>query len=274
MADGVNSTPIYQKSLPANARRISIPAAALGPWLAEIDDLTELKVSLRTVALLAEGTNRHGVPPSVSLDDLLDDTFLARGCDDASIRRGLAAALEQRTLLAALDRGKAHIFLNDDAGRRHLEHAALPPLSPSDILNGLTESAPIPQMPKTQPDLGRANIFSLYEKHIDPAYRHSIAEQLKAAEAEYPLSWIEDAIAVALERNATSWNYVHAILRGWLREGRYTGSTGTARRQQDQHHEHGKPGDDTAPDSRTGYLESYRRRHGRLPWESGEPNSG
>ena len=260
-------------SLPANARRIPIPAAALGPWLAEIDDPTELKATLRALALLAEGVSRRGIPPSVNLHDLLDDPFLAQGCAGANIRRGLAAALERGTMLAALDRGEAVIFLNDDAGRRHLENAALHPLSPADVLDGPAESVPIPQMPKAQPDAGRANIFALYEKHIGP-YGHSMAEQLKMAEGKYRANWIEDAFAKAAEENKRNWGYVASILQRWLREGRYTGSAGTTGRQRDQHHEHGKPGHDTAPDSRTGYLESYRRRHGRLPWESGEPDAG
>lgn len=262
-----------RKPLPVDAGRIPIPAAALGPWLAEIEDLDELKVTFRALALIAEGVSRRGAPPSVTVDDLLDDRFLAQGCGGESIRRGLAAALERGTLVATHDRGEVCIFLNDDAGQRHLERAALRPLSPADVLNGLTESASIQQMPKTQPCSGRANIFSLYEKHIDPAYRHSIAEQLKAAEEDYPLSWIEDAIEMALERNATSWNYVHAILRGWLREGRYAGSMGTASRQREQHHEHGKLGHNIAPDRRKTNLDDYRERYGRLPWEPSDGNS-
>ena len=43
-------------TLPANARRIPIPAAALSQWLADIDDIAELKVTLRALALLAERT--------------------------------------------------------------------------------------------------------------------------------------------------------------------------------------------------------------------------
>ena len=268
MAEGVDRTP-----LPANARRIPIPAAALGPWLAEIEDLTELRVTLRALALIAEETSHRGIPPSVTLHDLLDDPFLAQGYAGENIRLGLAAALTRETLVVALARGEVRVFLNDDAGRRHLEHAALRPLSPGDVLEGPAESAPIQRLPKTQPDAARANIFALYEEHIGP-YGHSIAEQLKAAEGEYPFNWIEDAFTVAAERKAVNWNYIHGILRRWLKEGRYSGASESIGQQQDQYHEHGKPGHDTAPDSRTGYLESYRRRHGRLPWESGEPTVG
>ncbi len=262
-----------QAHLPAGARWIPIPAAALSSWLADIADPAELKVTLRAVALLAEGTNRRGVPPSVSLDDLLCDTFLTRGCDGESIRPGLAAALERGTLLAAQAGGEVRVFLNDDAGRRHLENAGLRRLSPGDALQPSPESPSIHWLPKERAGAPRVSIFALYEEHIGP-YGHSAAEQLKAAEAEYPINWIEDAFAVAAERNALSWSYVHAILRRWLQEGRYAGIAPTTGQQRNQYNEHGKPGHDTAPDRRTGYLESYRRRHGRLPWESGEPTAG
>ena len=273
MANGANRTRISQKSLPANARRIPIPAAALGPWLAEIENPDELKVTLRVVAILAEGTSRGGVPPSVSLEDLLDDPFLERAHSADSTRSGLASALERGTLMAVGDRGGVCVFLNDEACRRYFDRETLECLSAADVLGGPPESVPIQWLPQTQSVAQRANIFALYEEHIGP-YGHSVAEQLKAAESEYPPQWIEDAFAAAIERNAASWNYIHAILRRWLQEGRYAEFGVPNSPQRDQHHEHGKPGRDTAPDSRTGYLESYRRRHGRLPWESGEPTAG
>ncbi len=243
-------------TLAANARRIQIPAAALGPWLAEIGDPTELKVTLRALALLAEGASRRGTLQSAALYDLLDDPFLAQGCAGADIRRGLAAALTRGTLMAAVDRGEVRVFLNDDAGRRHLERAALRLLSPADVLGKPPESLSMQGHPEKQPAAYRTNIFALYEEHIGP-YGHSIAEQLKAAEEEYPASWIEDAIAVAVERNFRSWGYISAILRRWNLEGR-----------QEVRYEHGKFGRDTAQDSRKTNLDDYRERYGRLPWES------
>ncbi len=272
MGNGVNRTRISQKSLPANARRIPIPAAALGPWLAEIENPDELRVTLRAVALITDSVSRPHLPASVSLHELLDDTFLMQGCASENIRASLSAALERSTLLATSVRSEIRILLNDEAAQRYLERTNLPLLSPADALGALSQITPTQWLPQKQPGEQRANIFTLYEKHIGP-YGHSMAEQLKAAESEYPTQWIEDAFAAAIERNAASWNYVHAILRRWLKEGRYSGTESSATQQLDQYHEHGKPGHDTAPDSRTGYLDSYRRRHGRLPWEDGEPNS-
>ena len=280
MEDRADRTRILQRSLPANARRIPIPAEALGPWLAEIEDPIELKVTLRTVALITESVSRADLPASVSLHQLLDDTFLTqgcagenKGCAGESIRAGLSAALERGTLLAARIRGEIRILLNDATNRRQLDRASQEPLSAAAAIGAARESTPIPRMMQEQPTAPRANIFALYEKHIGP-YGHNMAEQLKAAESEFPFQWIEDAFAAALEQNVPNWHYIHAILRRWLQEGRYAELGKPRGPQRDQHHEHGKLGHDTAPDSRTGYLESYRRRHGHLPWETGEANSG
>ena len=267
MAHGANSAP-----LPANARRIPIPAAALGPWLAEIDDANELRVTLRALALLAEGVNRGGTPPSVTLKDLTDDKFLKGSMDENSVTKGLAAALDRGTLIATLDRGEVQVFLNDDPCRGYVQRTTFEPISGCDLLDRHREIDPNWSLPIAQSGQDRANIFALYEEHIGP-YGHSMAEQLKAAESEYPPRWIEDAFAAATERKAASWNYVHAILRRWLQEGRYSGADLTTTLPRNPSHEYGKPGNDPAPDSRTGYLAGYRRRHGRLPWESGEPDS-
>ena len=273
MANGSDSAPNLHKPLPADARRIPIPAVALGPWLAEIDDPVELKVTLRVLALLAEGSNRRGAPPSVSLDDLVDDGFLAAAVGADSVNVGLAAAVARGTLVACFDRGEVRVFLNDEHGQRYFERADVRLVAPEHIAGSGDAEVIIHDAPADWADAGRANIFALYEEHMGP-FGHSVAEQLKAAESEYPLRWIEEAFAVAAERNAANWNYIHAILRRWVQEGRYAGLSETNGQRRDQHNEHGKPGHDTAPDSRTGYLDSYRRRYGRLPWESGEPDAG
>ena len=269
MASAVNIT-----RLPANARRISIPAAALGPWLAEIDDATELRVTLRALALLADGVGRGGAPSSATLHDLTEDKFLNESVGSGRVAAGLAAALGRGTLVAAKERGEIRVFLNDAAGRSYLERKSLAAVAPPQLLDEPAETPPAQGSYPTRQGDGRANIFALYEKHIG-SYGHSIAEQLKAAEAEYPLQWIKDAFEVATEKNAAaSWNYVQAVLHRWSKEGRYSEPAARGARQLDRHHEHGEPGHDSAPDSRTGYLDSYRRRYGRLPWESGEPDAG
>ena len=263
-------------TLPANARRIPIPAAALSQWLADIDDIVELKVTLRALALLAEEPRRRSVPPSIALEDLLDDPVLAdaqlSGIENHALK-GLAAAVGRGTLAATRDAGAMRVLLNDANCRTYLQTAGVAELTAADLgqLAGSDASEPLPQPPTSGEP--RANIFALYEQHIGP-YGHSTAEQLRAAEEEYPADWIADAIAVAAERNARSWRYIDAVLRGWKQEQQTQSGTGITHQTRDTSHEHGKPGSDTAPDSRTGYLDSYRRRYGRLPWEPGEPERG
>ena len=265
-------------TLPANARRIPIPAAALSRWLADIDDIAELKVTLRALALLADEPRRRSVPPSIALEDLLDDPILAEaqlnGIENHALA-ALAAAVGRGTLAAIRDAGSMRVLLNDADCRRYLETAGVTKLTDNDLtgLAGMDTLEPTPQTPTTAEP--RANIFALYEQHIGP-YGHSIAEQLLAAEEEYPEDWIADAIAVAAERNARSWRYIDAMLRGWKQERQTRSAAGVTEQARDASHEHGEPGSDTAPDSlaRYPYLESYWRRHGRLPWEPEEPNPG
>lgn len=262
--------PGRRPALPKDARRIPVPAVALEQWLAEIDDPGELKVTLRVVAMLAAEPARGTTPPSLSLDDLLDDGALRRAAElgsDDTIRSALSAALSRETLLAIRVGGDVRLLGNDERAREYLAEKGSAPLTPAEIAGAGAALLTAPEaerpVPATPP---RANIFAMYERHIG-TFSHGTAEQLRAAEEEYPASWVEDAFAIASQQNVRSWGYVHAILRRWLQEGKPTASPAITERQRDQSHDDGKPGHDTTPDRRTGYLESYRRRHGRLPWE-------
>ena len=257
--------------LPRDARRIPVPATALEQWLAEINDPGELKVTLRVVAMLAAEPTRGAIPPSLPLDDLLDDGALRRATElgsDEAIRRALAAALIRETLIAIRSGGDVRILNHDERAQEYLSKTGLTPLAPGEIARVGAERATAPKLAQAIPTAPlRANIFALYERHIG-TFGHGMAEQLRAAEEEYPARWIEDAFAIASDQNIRSWSYVHAILRRWITEGRPEKLPIISERQRDQSHDDGKLGHDTAADRRTGYLESYRRRYGRLPWES------
>lgn len=262
------------RPLPKDARRISVPAPALDQWLAEIEDPGELKVTLRVVALLAAEPARAGTPPSLSLDDLLDDRALRRATElgnDAAIRRALAAALSRETLVAVRVAGDVRLLGNDERVQEYLVKARLAPLSASDIGGAdVTETTGSESIKPAKGSASRVNIFALYERHIG-TFGHGMAEQLRAAEEEYPARWIEDAFEIASNQDARSWGYVNAILRRWLQEGKSSASPQIVAQPRERRHDDGKLGHDTAPDSRTGYLESYLRRYGRLPWESDDP---
>ena len=257
--------------IPRDARRIPVPAVALDRWLSEIDDSGELKVTLRVVSLLATIPGRRGVPASVSLDYLLDDEALRRARElahDYAIRNALGRSLDRGTLIAARVGGDTRIWLNDERAAEHLTQQGLTALAGLDIAGTVEGGGEIVAVKDRDRDReGRANIFGLYERHIG-TFGYGMAEQLKAAEEEYPASWIREAFEISAEQNVRSWGYVRAILRRWVHEGKPPVLTATKGAQREQRHVDGEPGHDTAPDSRTGYLESYRRRYGRLPWES------
>ena len=65
----------------------------------------------------------------------------------------------------------------------------------------------------------RPNIFTLYEQNIGPP-TPILAERLRAAEKEYPASWIEEAIQISVENNVRKWRYIEAILEDWRRRGK------------------------------------------------------
>ena len=92
----------------------------MAQWLADIDDIVELKVTLRALALLSETPARGPVPPGISLHELLDDPFLEAGIDGTAIRQGLASAIARRTLLAVQSGGEVRVFLNDEGCRRYV----------------------------------------------------------------------------------------------------------------------------------------------------------
>ena len=260
-----------------SVRRIPIPANLVGSTLAQIDNLAELKLTLRVAALLAEQPARRGIPPSLGLVELLDDAVLRQSSatetdgiatPDAAIRTALADSVRRETLSAIRDRGEIRVLINDRDCQQYLARSGLQPLSPESVADEAAAVHPLGHQPTLQPAGRVTNIFTLYERHIG-TIGHNVGEQLVAAEEEYPAAWIEAAFDLAVEHNARSWQYVVVILRRWLQEGRPAKTIASRNRQRDQHHEHGKPGRDSAPDSRTGYVEEVRRLYGgRLPWES------
>jgi DnaD/phage-associated family protein len=55
------------------------------------------------------------------------------------------------------------------------------------------------------------NIFQLYEQNIGMV-QPLLVDKLKDAEKEYPIQWVQEAFATAVNANARNWNYVHKCL--------------------------------------------------------------
>ena len=232
---------------PRSVRVTPIPDPLLGVLLEGIDDLAELKVTLRAFWLAAQ---RKGPLPAVPLNEFLNDRALVEGLKghDRSpkdaIRRGLDAAVRRRTLLRLTDdRGAILFAVNTEPNRRAIGSG-----QPAEGSRDPEASGP----PYEPANRARPNIYALYEHNIG-TMTPMVAEQLKEAEGEYSQAWIREAFEIAASRNKRSWGYIAAILRSWAEEGR----------------EDGKSRRYSPENNRERYIEALRRRRGDLPGGSG-----
>jgi DNA replication protein len=187
-----------------------VPAAFFTELLPAIDDLGELKVSLYALWFLARqpGERRFFRPEQFRQDPRLMQALRAPGKpDDEALEEALERAVARGTLLRAAAKGGEAVFLlNTPRGRAQLKA----------LLDG--EWSPVDSAPAVL-EADRPTIYVLYEHNIGPL-TPMIAESLKAAAAEYPPEWIEDAIRLAVENNVRKWRYVEAILEDWNAHGR------------------------------------------------------
>ena len=206
---------------PARVRSTPVPNPVLGPLLEQIEDIAELKCTLRLVKLLHE---KKGFPRSVSHGELLADPVLAKGLaaapggPRAAVERGVRLAVRRGVFIktsggpaGAVDRA---YLLNTEANRRAVERTGSA---------GVADAGDDPE-PFEGP-FERPNVFSVYEDNIG-MLNPMIAEELKDAEERYPQDWIEEAFREAVKSNKRSWRYVSAVLERWEREGRGDGGSG------------------------------------------------
>ena len=192
-----------------------VPNPVFGPILEQIQDLAEIKVTLRGLWLFHR---KRGAHRAVSLDEFLADRSLRKGLSsegkdvEEEIRRGLRLAVTRGTFLThRLDGTRSVFLLNTEAGRRTLARLDAGDVEvPLEIGDGSAGDVP---------DLERPNIFALYEDSIG-SLSPLLAEELKEAEARYPESWLREAFGIAVAENKRSWRYVSGILRRWAAEGK------------------------------------------------------
>ncbi len=198
------------------AHLVPVPGLFFQELLPQIDHLGELKVTLYAFWRLdrMEGTIRY-----LRKADLLEDNELRRGMGvparqvAAAIDESLSRAVRRGTLLVAAVAGEDGpqelYFMNTPKGRAAIQA----------IANGEWRySGDALQPVEIREDV--PNIFRLYEDHIGPL-TPMIAEELREAETAYPAEWVEEAMRIAVENNARSWRYVHAILSRWKEKGRH-----------------------------------------------------
>ena len=207
---------------PPRVRYTPVPNPLFGPLLEQIDDLAELKCTLRAIWLLNQ---KRGYPRVVTLGELQADRTLGRALPDDGttirerIERAMDRAVQRGTLASgAMGRGdkREQVYvLNSEPHRKMLESVTQGDVSPDPPRT--TASAENPRE--------RPNVFALYEDNIG-IMSPMIAEELREAEQLYPAAWLEDAIRSAVTQNKRSWSYVARILERWEREGRNDGEPG------------------------------------------------
>ncbi|MCJ7624535.1 MAG: DnaD domain protein, partial [Anaerolineaceae bacterium] len=181
--------------------------------LAEIDSLVELKVILYSFWFLdhQEGSIRY-----IKYQDFISDGEFMRGLGSEAVEKlgmGLERSTQRGVLLKAstadTDLEETLYFLNSPRGRAAVKSYQQGTWSPH-------RDDQIPAALENE----RPNIYRLYEENIGPL-TPLIADTLRDAEETYASDWIEDAIRIAVQKNVRNWRYIEAILKSWLKEGRY-----------------------------------------------------
>lgn len=195
----------------AKSKAVPVPAAFFSELLPEINDLVELKVTLLAFYLLnaQEGDLRYLANEDFRSDQAQFKTF-GKTEEEAelNLQKGLEGCLRRGVLLSAKYGEETLYFLNSSRGKAALAALEKGSWQPDSGLQ-----------PGTRIEVERPNIFALYEQNIGPL-TPIIAETLQEAEKLYPEEWIQDALKIAVTRNARNWRFIEAILRSWKEKGR------------------------------------------------------
>ncbi len=193
------------------SRPTPIPAEFFNILLPEIDSLGELRVTLYVLWYLErqESLYHQFRETEIATDPEFMKGFSGEeGTLESQLNHALNQAVERGTFLKAdTQAGETVFFLNSPRGQAGIKA----------MQAGNLENPPANLDPQAGKD--KPNIYRLYEENIGPL-TPLIAEDLRAAEQEYPEPWIEEAFHLAVQRNARSWRYIDTILRRWKEEGR------------------------------------------------------
>ena len=233
---------------PRGVQFTPVPNPVLAGLLEQIDDIAELKVTLRVLWALHRKRDQLAF---VTLEEMTSDRTVAAmlhatgGQLESVVRGALESAVERGTLLAvSADEGDVRTgtwpryVLNTEPVRRTLERRGF----------DMTVAAPAAETRQSedQPEL-RSGVFRAYEENIGPL-TPLVADSMRAALLEHPESDIIDALRIAAESNARSWKYATAVLRRWSQEGRDGRGT------------HGEPERHTEASRSDEFIERYLER--------------
>ncbi len=194
---------------PGKTHLIRLPAAFFTDLLPAIDDPDELKLTLYCFWALEQrdGTYRYLRRADFESSEMPFD-------DPERVALALARAIRRETLLVVtaetVNGLETLYFLNTPNGRAAVRLIAAGRWRPGDA------DHPVEVLPE------RPNIFQLYEENIG-VLTPLIADELRDAAQTYPAAWLEEAVHIAVTRNARNWRYVRAILERWEKEGKDDG---------------------------------------------------
>lgn len=212
------------QGFPKRMEFITIPLPFIVELMPNISNIVELKVILDIFRMLYQ---QKRYPKFITLSELFSNNSLAASHPDESGKGPLNQIVEElnkKNIIIALEVNSPDfvgadkiIMVNTPANKILLEKIA-------------SGEIRLPLFPKlaqlvSSPQADKPNIYTLYEQNIG-LLTPIIAEELKDAEAHYPISWIEDAFKEAVSLNRRSWRYIERILERWSTEGKTDGKTG------------------------------------------------
>lgn len=218
------------KGFPAKTQYYALPRIFFSALLNELTDITELKVTLFTLAALYQ---KPSYPRYVTFRELLADVSLrqclkqAGGKEEDILKQTLRAMKDRGTVIhlaAAKDGVPEDIYLlNSESEHQAVEQIKSGKLTLSALKAGKqAENAPY-EVPEEVSPSELPDIFTLYEENIG-MLTPLIADGLKEAESHYPKDWIAAAISEAAVGNKRNWRYIMAVLEHWSAEGKHDGT--------------------------------------------------
>ena len=196
---------------------VPVPGTYVSQLMRQVDDLTELKVTLLVFYLL---TRSRDYPAYVGEADVLLRSAALLGMGEEDCRTALDGAVQRGVFLKtelSVEGVKTDVlFANIESD-----------LEAIDRLKARFQGA---ERGDAKPVL---NIFELYEQNfgmITPI----VADELKDAQRTYPAEWIEEAFREAVRNRKLNWKYVSRILERWTAEGKDSGAHRAGARSDDR----------------------------------------